>query len=58
MLIKSTIDRVKKYQNDETKKFAIQLADKTAESIGLAETPEKKLSFLETVLNDYIVLTR
>jgi uncharacterized RDD family membrane protein YckC len=58
MLIKTTIQRVEKYPTDETKKFAIELAKKTAELIGLPETPDKKLTFLKTVLLDYVVLTR
>lgn len=58
MLIKTTIARVEKYKNDETKKFAIQLADKTASHLGLSETPAARLKFLKTVLDDYIVLTR
>lgn len=58
MLIKTTIARVEKYKNDETKKFAIELADKTAEHLGLDETPKARLKFLKTVLDDYIVLTR
>lgn len=58
MLIKNTIQRVEKYPNEETKKFTIELAHKTAEIIGLPETPEKKMEFLRTVLLDYVVLTR
>jgi uncharacterized RDD family membrane protein YckC len=58
MLIKRTIARVEKFQNPETKKFAIELANITAKELGLEQTPEKKLQFLKTVLDDYIVLTR
>lgn len=58
MLIKNTIQRVEKYPNEETKKFTIELAHTTARLIGLAETPEKKMEFLRTVLLDYVVLTR
>jgi hypothetical protein len=58
MLIKNTIQRVEKYPNEETKKFTIELAHKTAEIIGLPETPQKKMEFLKTVLLDYVVLTR
>lgn len=57
-LIKSTILRVKKYPNKENKLFAIELANKSADLLGLDETPEKRLKFLETLLQDYIVLTR
>ena len=58
LLIKSTIQRVKKYPNTETKKFAVELADKSAVLIGLDETPKKKLEFLQNLLQDYVVLTR
>ncbi|MDX1651438.1 MAG: RDD family protein [Brumimicrobium sp.] len=57
MLVKKTISRVEKYKNTETKKLAIDLAIKIAEDLQIPE-PEKKLQFLKTVLNDYIVLTR
>ena len=58
MLIKNTIQRVRAYPNDETKKFAIQLADESAKLIGLTETPPKRMEFLQTLLQDYVVLTR
>lgn len=58
MLIKISIQRVEKYPNEETKKFVVELADKTAALIGLPETPPKKLAFLRNVLTDYVVLTR
>lgn len=57
-LIKNTIIRVKANPNEETKAFAIQLANKSAELLGLSETPKKRLKFLETLLQDYVVLTR
>lgn len=58
LLIKNTIQRVKSNPNDETKRFAIELADRSAQLIGLTETPEKRLQFLQTLLQDYVVLTR
>lgn len=58
ILIKRTISRVESFQNAETKLFAVELAKKTAEELGLQETPPKKLTFLKTVLDDYVVLTR
>lgn len=58
LLIKNTIQRVKANPNEETKRFAIELADKSAQLIGLPETPEKRLQFLQTLLQDYVVLTR
>jgi len=58
LLIKNSIQRVRKYPNAETKKFAVELADESAKLIGLAETPKKRLKFLQTLLQDYVVLTR
>lgn len=58
LLIKNTIMRVQKYPNESNKKFAIELADETAKLIGLEETPTKRMEFLKTVLQDYVVLTR
>lgn len=58
LLIKNTIQRLQKYPNEETKKFAIELADETARLLGLTETPQKRMEFLQTLLQDYVVLTR
>ena len=58
LLIKNTIQRVRANPNPATKQFAIDLANKTAELIGLEETPKKRLQFLQTLLQDYVVLTR
>lgn len=58
LLIKNTIQRVKANPNEETKKFAIQLADEAARLLGLEQTPEKRMQFLQTLLQDYVVLTR
>lgn len=58
LLIKNTIQRVKKYSNDETKRFTIELSDKAAQLIGLNETPAKRMEFLQTLLLDYVALTR
>ena len=58
MLVKNVISRVETYKNKVTKALAIELADQIAEELKLEEKPKKKLKFLKTVLNDYIVLTR
>ncbi len=58
LLIKNTIQRVRLNPNPETKKFAIELANESARLIGLEETPKKRLEFLQTLLQDYVVLTR
>jgi len=58
LLIKNTIVRVQRYPNDANRNFAIELANETAQLIGLTETPAKRMEFLKTVLQDYVVLTR
>ena len=58
LLIKNTIQRVRSNPNPATKKFAIELADESARLLGLDETPKKRLQFLKTLLQDYVVLTR
>ncbi|MCH2223645.1 MAG: RDD family protein [Crocinitomicaceae bacterium] len=58
LLIKNTIQRVRANPNSSTKKFAVDLADESARLIGLEETPKKRLKFLQTLLQDYVVLTR
>ncbi len=58
LLIKNTILRVQRYPNQSNKDFAIELADETARLIGLEQTPQKRMEFLKTVLQDYVVLTR
>lgn len=58
LLIKNTIQRLRSNPTPETKKFAIELADESARLIGLPETPEKRMKFLQTLLQDYVVLTR
>ena len=58
LLIKNTIQRVRANPNSATKKFAGELADESARLLGLPETPEKRMKFLQTLLQDYVVLTR
>ena len=57
ILIKNAINRVKKYPNDPHKQLIRDLASKAAEELDM-EVPERKLTFLKTLLQDYIVLTR
>lgn len=58
ILIKNAISRVKKYPNEPHKQLVRDLASKAAEELDLEEVPQKKLTFLKTLLQDYIVLTR
>lgn len=58
LLVKNAISQYRKYPNDAHKNLVIQLADKVGEELNLSTPPEKKLTFLRDVLQDYIVLTR
>ncbi len=58
LLIKNSMDRLKKNPNESHKNLVRELADLTADKLGLSATPEKKITFLKTALQDYIVLTR
>lgn len=58
MLVKRVISRVEEYKNKSSRALVFDLAEKIASDLNLDEVPKKKLKFLKTVLNDYIVLTR
>jgi uncharacterized RDD family membrane protein YckC len=58
LLIKNSLDRLKKNSNDAHKDLVRKLYDRTVEELGIQEQPDKKVTFLKTVLQDYIVLTR
>lgn len=58
LLIKNSIIRYQRYPTEENKQFLIDLTNETAKQLALSETPAKKLEFLKTVLQDYVVLTR
>lgn len=58
LLIKRTIQRLRSNPNEATKRFAIELADEAARKLGLVETPEKRMAFLQILLQDYVILTR
>jgi uncharacterized RDD family membrane protein YckC len=58
ILIKNALSRVKKYPNEAHKELIRALSKQLTEKLNLSEEPAKKLTFLNTVLQDYIVLTR
>ncbi|MBK8927217.1 MAG: RDD family protein [Crocinitomicaceae bacterium] len=58
ILIKNAINRVQKFPNEPHKQLIRELAIKASQELKLTEVPEKKLTFLKTLLQDYIVLTR
>lgn len=58
LLIKSTIERMKKYNNNAHREALDMLVEKLKNLLEINETPKDKIAFLKTLLNDYIVLTR
>jgi uncharacterized RDD family membrane protein YckC len=58
ILIKNALNRVKKFLKEPHKLLIRDLATRTAETLKLDQVPEKKVTFLQTLLQDYILLTR
>ena len=58
MLVKDAMKRLKKDTNDENKKFITTLSHKIAQDLDVDLDPKRQNQFLETVLYDYIFLTR
>lgn len=58
LLLRKTINRVSEFKNAETKTFAIKFATHIADRLELQAVSKKRMAFLKTVLDDYIVLTR
>jgi uncharacterized RDD family membrane protein YckC len=56
--IKNCIQHRKRYKGEEANQLLLKLADETALLLGVNEVPKDRVKFLETVLNDYVVLTR
>ena len=58
LLIKSTLDRYRKYSNAAHHQALTMLANQISSILHLDETPEDNQRFLEVVLRDYVMLTR
>lgn len=58
ILIKSTIDRFKKYNNDAHVDAVVQLTTRIKSILEIKDETPSDVKFLQTVINDYIVLTR
>lgn len=56
--IKNCIQHRKRYKGKEIDALLVRLSEETANLLGLNEIPKERIKFLETVLNDYVVLTR
>jgi uncharacterized RDD family membrane protein YckC len=58
ILIKNAIDRFKKYDNNAHMEAIIQLTARLKSVLEIKENVPDNLRFLQTIINDYIVLTR
>lgn len=58
LLLKNALERAKINPNDYYRKLLAELARKICDQLDIKNVPKKRTEFLETVLNDYIVLTR
>ncbi len=58
LLVKRAILRYKEYPNSAHKEALLLLAEKFRELLELEAMPKDKMKFLETILKDYVVLTR
>jgi hypothetical protein len=57
LLIKATLDRSKKYNNDAHEEALLLLSTKVSQIIEAQQTGDHR-QFLQTVMKDYVVLTR
>lgn len=57
LLMKQTVERYKKYRNKAHKEALSELVDRVANELQI-EVPKKKVEFIQTLIRDYIVLTR
>lgn len=58
ILIKNTIDRFRKYNNPAHGEAIVQLAERIKSILEIKESTAEDVRFLQTVISDYIVLTR
>lgn len=58
ILIKNTIDRFKKYNNDAHVDAVVQLTARIKSILEIKDSTPDDVRFLQTIINDYIVLTR
>lgn len=58
LTIKSLIDRQNRYKNSTYQSLISEAAEKCASVLRLSKIPRDRVSFLKTILRDYIVITR
>ncbi len=58
LLVKTIITRYQKYRNDAHREVIDELTDRLCNLLQITEKPANKVGFLQTLIRDYIVLTR
>lgn len=58
LLVKTVLSRYSSFQNDAHKDAVLKVLSIVMQKLQITEKPKNPISFLKTVLNDYIVLTR
>ncbi len=58
LLIKNAVERVRQFPNKRHKKLVLEISKRCQSVLSIEDTPKNKLTFLKTLLQDYIVLTR
>ena len=58
LLVKNSIDRFRSRPNKQHKKLITELTKIVSEKLNITTIPNNKVTFLKTILQDYIVLTR
>jgi uncharacterized RDD family membrane protein YckC len=58
LLIKTTLDRYRSYPNNAHREATELLAQRIRETLAIENVMTDNMKFLQTVLNDYVVLTR
>jgi len=58
LTLKSLLDRESRYRNSTYKELVAEAAERCASVLQISQIPKDKVSFLKTLLRDYIVITR
>lgn len=58
LLIKSAIDRYRKYNNEVHQEAIVQLTTRLKSILDIKDAIPDNVRFLQTIIHDYIVLTR
>jgi uncharacterized RDD family membrane protein YckC len=58
LLIKATLERYRRFHNDSHHEALWQLAERVQEILGIDHVQEERSDFLQTILKDYVVLSR